>query len=162
MSPTKLRLLSASSLVLTALATGQAKAEEGGQTFYPAGSQAPFDGPEKIFTGKVRVVPVFPENDTAHYSGAYVTFEPGARTAWHLHPAGQHIVVTSGIGRTGTWDGKVVEVKAGDALWCPPGIKHWHGAAPDTAMTHFVVTGSLDGKNVEWKEKVTDDQYLGH
>lgn len=161
MSPAKLRLLSASSIVLTAVAAGQAKAEEGGQIFYPAGSQAAFDGPEKIFTGKVRVQPVFPENDTAHYSGAFVTFEPGARTAWHLHPGGQHIVVTEGIGRTGTWDGKVVEVKAGDALWCPPGIKHWHGAAPHTAMTHFVVTGSLDGKNVEWQEKVTDDQYLG-
>ena len=89
---------------------------------------------------------LFPGNDTAHYSGAYVTFQPGARTAWHLHPAGQHMVVTAGVGLTGTRDGKIVHIKAGDALWCPPGIDHWHGAAPDSPMTHLVITGSKDGE----------------
>ncbi len=147
-------------IALAGLCAGQALAGE--QIIYPAGVQASFDGPEKFFTGTVRVQPVFPENDTAHYSGAYVTFAPGARTAWHRHPAGQHIIVTSGIGLTGTEDGTVVEVKAGDALWCPPGVKHWHGAAPNSAMTHFVVTASRDGKNVEWLEKVSDEQYHGH
>lgn len=154
-----------STLSLAALASGPAMAEgedADGQTIFRAGSQAAVDGPAEVFTGKVRVQPVFPANDTAHYSGAYVTFEPGARSAWHRHPAGQHLIVTSGVGLTGTWDGKVVEVKAGDALWCPPGVKHWHGAAPDTAMTHFVVTAAKDGKNVEWLEKVSDEQYHGH
>lgn len=148
------------------LLTAAACAEEGmagpggsSQTYYPSGSQAPFDGPEEYFTGKVRVEPVFPANEHGGFSGAYVTFEAGARTAWHLHPGGQHMIVTSGVGRTGTWDGEVREIREGDAVWCPPDVKHWHGAAPDRPMTHFVVTGSKDGKNVIWKEKVTDAQY---
>jgi quercetin dioxygenase-like cupin family protein len=129
------------------------------QTISRAGSRASIKGSDEFFTGDARVDPLFPSNDTAQYSGAYVTFEPGARSAWHMHPAGQHIVVTSGVGRTGVWEGKVEEIKAGDVIWCPPGVKHWHGAAPNTAMTHLVVTGMKDGKNVEWMEKVTDAQY---
>jgi len=131
------------------------------QVLYQAGSQASFKGPEELFTGNVQVDMVFPSNDVAQYSGAYVTFQPGARTAWHLHPAGQHMVVTAGVGLTGTRDGKIVTIKAGDALWCPPNIDHWHGATPDSPMTHLVMTGVLDGKNVIWKEKVTDEQYMG-
>ena len=88
-----------------------------------------------------------------------MTFEPGARSHWHTHPAGQHLVVISGAGLTGTADGHVEEIKAGDVVWCPPQIKHWHGAAPKTAMTHMALTGALDGRNVEWMEPVTDEQY---
>jgi 4-carboxymuconolactone decarboxylase len=123
------------------------------------GTQKSFKGPEDMFTGDVQVDMLFPSNETAHYSGAYVTFQPGARTAWHLHPAGQHMIVTSGVGLTGTRDGKIVTMKTGDTVWCPPDIDHWHGATPDSPMTHLVVTGELDGKNVVWKEKVTDEQY---
>lgn len=131
------------------------------QTLYPSGSQQSFQGPEEYFTGEVQVDMLFPANDTASYSGAYVTFQPGARTAWHLHPAGQHIIVTSGVALTGTRDGKIIEFQEGDALWCPADIDHWHGATPHTAMTHLVITGSKDGENVIWKEKVSDAEYLG-
>jgi quercetin dioxygenase-like cupin family protein len=137
-----------------------ALASESEQSLYPAGSQKSFKGPDNLFTGDVQVDILFPANRTAHYSGAYVTFQPGARTAWHLHPAGQHMVVTSGVGLTGTRDGKIVTIKAGDAIWCPPDIDHWHGATPDTPMTHLVLTGELNGLNVICKEQVADDQYL--
>jgi len=129
------------------------------QILYSAGTQKSFTGPEAYFTGDVKVDMLFPGNDTAHYSGAYVTFQPGARTAWHSHPAGQHMVVTAGTGLTGTRDGKIIELKDGDSLWCPPNIDHWHGATPDRPMTHLVVTGSKDGENVVWKEKVTEAEY---
>jgi len=104
---------------------------------------------------------LFPGNDAAHYSGAYVTFQPGARTAWHLHPAGQHMIVTSGSALTGTRDGKIIEFKSGEIVWCPRDVDHWHGATPDAKMTHLVITGSLDDKNVIWKEKVSDAEYFG-
>lgn len=130
-----------------------------GQTLYGAGSQKSFKGPEDFFTGDVQVDMLFPGNDTAHYSGAYVTFQPGARTAWHLHPAGQHMIVTRGTALTGTRDGKVIEFHEGETVWCPANIDHWHGATPHTAMTHLVITGSRDGENVVWKEKVTDAEY---
>jgi len=138
-----------------------AEADKKSQTIYRTGSQASFNGPSEFFTGNARVERLFPANESARFSGAYVTFEPGARTAWHIHPAGQHILVTSGLGRTGEWGGKVEEIKVGDVIWCPPGVKHWHGASPTTAMTHLVITGTVNGKNVEWMEKVTDDQYNG-
>jgi 4-carboxymuconolactone decarboxylase len=131
------------------------------QTVFRAGAQESFKGPEHWFTGDVHVEILFPANETAHYSGAYVTFQPGARTAWHLHPAGQHIIVISGVGLTGTRDGRVDRFEAGDAIWCPPNIDHWHGAAPDAPMTHLVITGVLGGENVVWKEKVTEEQYFG-
>jgi quercetin dioxygenase-like cupin family protein len=142
----------------------QALAAESGeqsQTIYKAGTQESFTGPADYFTGNVEGQRLFPSNDTAHFSGAYVTFKPGARSAWHTHPAGQHIVVTDGVGRTQVWSGPVEEIKAGDVIWCPPGVKHWHGASPDTAMTHLVVTSELDGNNVEWMEQVGDAQYHG-
>jgi len=132
-----------------------------GQTAYPAGSQQSFKGPDAYFTGEVKVEMLFPENDTAHYSGAYVTFAPAARTAWHLHPAGQHMIVTNGTALTGTRNGKVIGFKKGETVWCPPDIDHWHGATPDAPMTHLVITGSLNGKNVIWKEKVSDSEYYG-
>jgi len=138
-----------------------ADAAPASQTLYSAGSQQSFTGPAKYFTGKVQVEMLFPVNDTAHYSGAYVTFAPGARTAWHRHPAGQHMIVTRGIALTGTRDGKVIEFKAGETVWCPPNIDHWHGATPDAPMTHLVITGSKDGKNVIWKEMVSDAEYYG-
>jgi quercetin dioxygenase-like cupin family protein len=143
---------------------GSAKAPEpdrNAQVLYQAGSQKSFKGPAAWFTGDVQVDMLFPDNETAHYSGAYVTFQPGARTAWHLHPAGQHMIVVTGAGLTGTRDGKIVTFKAGDTVWCPPDLDHWHGATPNSPMTHLVITGVLDGKNVIWKEKVTDDQYEG-
>ena len=138
-----------------------ADAQPAGQTLYPAGSQQSFKGPEAYFTGEVQVDLLFPGNETAHYSGAYVTFQPGARTAWHLHPAGQHMIVISGIALTGTRDGKIIAFKPGETVWCPPHLDHWHGATPDAPMTHLVITGSLDDKNVIWKEKVSDAEYYG-
>lgn len=143
---------------------GSEKAPDQGkdlQTVYRAESQKSFKGPADWFTGDVQVDMLFPSNETAHFSGAYVTFQPGARTAWHLHPAGQHMIMVSGIGLTGTRDGKIIKFKAGDTVWCPPDIDHWHGATPDAPMTHLVITGTLNGKNVVWKEKVTDAQYYG-
>lgn len=129
------------------------------QTLYPAGSQQSFKGPEELFSGGVKVDMLFPGNETAHYSGAYVTFAPGARTAWHMHPAGQHIIVTQGTAFTGTRDGKAIEFNEGETVWCPSNIDHWHGATPYVAMTHLVITGSKDGENVIWKEKVSDKEY---
>jgi quercetin dioxygenase-like cupin family protein len=147
-------------MVFAVLAASVAYAEQEVQTVYRQGSRQSFRGPADYFTGEVRVDLLFPANDTARYSGAYVTFAPGARTAWHLHPAGQHMIVTSGVALTGTRDGKIIAFKAGESVWCPPGIDHWHGATPDAPMTHLVITGSKDGQNVVWKEKVTDEQYM--
>lgn len=100
-----------------------------------------------------------PANDTINASSAYVTFEPGARSAWHTHPRGQYLVVTSGVGLTQEWEKPVQTIRPGDIVWCPPGVKHWHGATPATAMTHLAITGTVDGKNVNWMEKVSDAQY---
>ena len=116
-------------------------------------------GPEDYFTGQVRVDPLFAASDEIKASAAYVTFEPGARSAWHTHPAGQRLVVVSGVGLTQEWGKPVQQIHPGDVVVCPPGIKHWHGAAPEGAMTHLAFTGTVDGKNVTWMEKVTDEQY---
>jgi quercetin dioxygenase-like cupin family protein len=124
-----------------------------------AGTQAAVAGPADYFTGRVRVDPLFPATDEINTSGAYVSFEPGARSAWHTHPAGQRLVVTSGVGRVQEWGKPMQEIHPGDVIVCPPGVKHWHGAAPASAMTHLAVTGSVDGKSVQWLEKVTDEQY---
>ncbi|MGV8960805.1 MAG: (R)-mandelonitrile lyase [Stenotrophomonas sp.] len=124
-----------------------------------AGTQSSAAGPEDYFTGRVRVDPVWPADNHINASGALVTFEPGARSAWHTHPAGQRLVVMSGVGLTQEWGKPVQEIRPGDVVWCPPGVKHWHGAAPATAMTHLAVTGTVDGRNVEWLEKVSDAQY---
>jgi len=147
-------------LILAVLAFAATAFAEQSQEAYRQGTQKSFKGPAEYFTGDVTVDMLFPPNDTAHYSGAYVTFQPGARTNWHWHPAGQHMIVTDGVALTGTRDGKVIEFKEGETVWCPAGIDHWHGATPDAPMTHLVITGSKDGKAVVWKEKVTDEQYL--
>ena len=144
------------SLARFGFAAETAGASPASQTLYPAGSQQSFKGPEAYFTGDVQVDMLFPGNDTAHYSGAYVTFQPGARTAWHLHPAGQHMIVTKGTALTGTRDGKIIEFEEGETVWCPPDTDHWHGATREAPMTHLVITGSKNDENVIWKEKVTD------
>ncbi len=124
------------------------------------GSQASGPGPEEYFTGMVRVDPLFVAPEPARVVGASVTFEPGARTAWHTHPLGQTLVVTSGCGRVQRWGGSIEEIRPGDVVWFAPGEKHWHGAAPATAMTHIAIQEKLDGKTVNWLEKVSDEQYL--
>jgi quercetin dioxygenase-like cupin family protein len=126
-----------------------------------AGAQASVAGPAEYFTGRVRIDPVWPASETINTSGANVTFEPGARSAWHTHPAGQRLVVLSGVGLTQEWGKAIEAIRPGDVVWCPPGVKHWHGAAPGTAMTHLAVTGTIDGKNVDWMEKVSDEEYGG-
>jgi quercetin dioxygenase-like cupin family protein len=123
------------------------------------GSRPSQKGPEDWFTGTVRVDPLFQSPEPARASGAYVTFEPGARTAWHTHPLGQTLIVTAGLGRVQREGGPIEEIKPGDVVWFPPGLKHWHGASPDTAMTHVAINESLDGKAVDWMEKVSDEQY---
>ena len=124
------------------------------------GSQPSTNGAAEYFTGSVRVDPLFQTSDPARAGGAYVTFEPGARTAWHTHPLGQTLIVTAGCGRVQRWGGPIEEIRPGDVVSIPPGEKHWHGAAPTTAMTHFAIQESLDGKAADWMEKVSDEQYL--
>jgi quercetin dioxygenase-like cupin family protein len=126
-----------------------------------AGSQPSMKGTQEWFTGTVRIDPLFQATEPSRVSAASVTFEPGARTAWHTHPLGQQLIVTAGLGWTQYWDGTKEEIRPGDVVRCPPGVKHWHGATPTTAMTHIAVQEALDGKAVEWLEKVTDQQYLG-
>ena len=124
-----------------------------------AGSQPSAKGPADWFTGTVRIDPLFQAQAPGRVGGAAVTFEPGARTAWHTHPLGQTLIVTSGCGWAQRWGGPVEEIHPGDVVWFPPGEKHWHGATPTTAMTHIAVQEKLDGKAVEGMEKVTDEQY---
>jgi quercetin dioxygenase-like cupin family protein len=124
-----------------------------------SGSQPPGKGPAEYFTGMVRVDPLFQAKDPARAIGASVTFEPGARTAWHTHPLGQTLIVTVGRGLVQRWGGPIEEIGPGDVVWIPPGEKHWHGATATTAMTHIAIQEQLDGKVVEWKEKVSDEQY---
>jgi quercetin dioxygenase-like cupin family protein len=134
-----------------------------------AGSQPSTKGPADWFTGTVRIDPLFqpgPCRDVASGEGgrvasASVTFEPGARTAWHTHPLGQRLIVTAGCGRAQREGGPVEEIRPGDVVWFPPGEKHWHGASPTTAMTHIAIQEQLDGKAVDWLEKVSDTQYQG-
>ncbi|MEO6567656.1 MAG: cupin domain-containing protein [Opitutaceae bacterium] len=124
------------------------------------GSQASTKGPADWFTGTVRIDPLFQPKDPAHVAGVLVTFEPGARTAWHTHPLGQTLIVTAGCGRVQHEGGPIEEIRPGDVISFAPGEKHWHGAAPATAMTHIAVHEQLNGKAVDWMEKVSDDQYL--
>ena len=123
------------------------------------GSQASAKGPAEYFTGTVRVDPLFQAPNPARVVGASVTFEPDARTAWHTHPLGQTLIVTAGCGLVQRWGGPVKKIRTGDVVWCPPGEKHWHGATPTTAMTHIAIVEQLDGKTVDWMEKVSDEQY---
>jgi len=123
------------------------------------GSRPSGNGPEDWFTGVVRVDPLFQAEAPARVVGASVTFEPGARTAWHTHPLGQTLVVTSGLGQAQREGGPIEEIRPGDVVWFAPGEKHWHGASPTTAMTHMAIQESLGGKTVDWLEKVTDEEY---
>jgi quercetin dioxygenase-like cupin family protein len=124
-----------------------------------SGSQPSAKGPADYFTGTVRFDPLFNAPAPARVNAAAVTFEPGARTAWHTHPLGQHLVVTAGCGRVQLWGSAVQEIRPGDVVWISPGEKHWHGAAPTTAMTHYAIQEQFDGKAAEWLEHVTDEQY---
>lgn len=164
MNPVYLKM-TAGAFLLQALAAGAAESPadpalpESRQQVTRAGTQPSVPGPAEVFTGRVRVDPVWPANGDINASGGLVTFEPGARSAWHTHPKGQRLVVTSGVGLTQEWGKPIQEIRPGDVVWCPPGVKHWHGAAPTTAMTHLAITGNVDGRNVEWMEKVSDAQY---
>lgn len=126
---------------------------------YKCGSNPSAQGPADWFTGTVRIDPLFPANEPARASGGSVTFEPGARTAWHEHPLGQTLIVTAGRGRVQRWGGPVEEIRPGDVVWIPPHEKHWHGATETTAMTHIAIQEQLDGKVVDWLEKVSDEQF---
>lgn len=121
--------------------------------------QTPAKGAAEYFTGNVEVSRLFPAGDSLQMSGGYVTFEAAARTAWHTHPQGQMLIITAGKGKVQQWQGAVIEVKQGDVVWFPAGVKHWHGAAPDSSMTHIALAKIVDGKSVQWMEKVTNQQY---
>ena len=123
------------------------------------GSQPSSKGASEWFTGAVRIDPLFQPPDPARVQVASVTFEPGARTAWHTHPLGQTLIVTAGCGRAQRWGGPVEEIRSGDVVWFSPGEKHWHGAAPTTAMSHIAIQEQLDGRAADWLEHVSDEQY---
>jgi quercetin dioxygenase-like cupin family protein len=124
-----------------------------------AGSQASSKGSAEWFTGSVRVDPLFQAEDPARVTGGCVTFEPGARTNWHTHPLGQTLIVTAGCGRVQKWGEPIEEIRPGDVVWIPPSVKHWHGAAPITAMTHIAIQEKLNGSVADWLEPVTEEQY---
>ena len=147
--------------LLTMYVTGLSCAAElaVSQSVTVAGTVPSATGLVEYFTGRVRVDMLSSANASINASSAYVTFEPGARSAWHTHPQGQYLIITAGAGLTQEWGKPVQQLRPGDVVWCPPNVKHWHGAAPKTAMTHIAITGVLDGKSVQWLEKVTDEQY---
>lgn len=126
-----------------------------------SGAQPSNKGPAEWFTGTVRIDPMFSAPEPARVAGAHVTFEPGARTAWHTHPLGQTLVITFGRGCVQKWDEPIQEIRPGDVVWIAPGEKHWHGASSATAMSHIAIQEQLDGKAVEWLEHVSDEQYSG-
>ena len=153
--------LVATAASLLVLASVPAQADEGSQTIsiIRVGSQASNKGPAQFFTGSVRVDPLFPANAPSRVSGGLVTFEPGARSAWHTHPVGQILIVTAGKGLVQRWGGPLEEIRPGDVVRIPPGVKHWHGASPTTGMSHIAIQEAVDGRNVDWLEKVSDEQY---
>lgn len=124
-----------------------------------SGAQPSAKGPADWFTGAVRLDPLFSSPEPARVNGALVTFEPGARTAWHTHPLGQTLLVVSGLGWVQREGGRAEEIRPGDVIWFPPGEKHWHGATATTGMSHIAIQEKLDGKNVDWMEHVSEDQY---
>jgi quercetin dioxygenase-like cupin family protein len=166
---TRRRVLAATGGLAALAAAGPAGADEkltaptergkGTMEIKRNGSQPSGNGPADYFTGAVRIDPLFQAPDPARARGASVTFEPGARTAWHTHPLGQTLIVTSGRGWVQAWGGPVEAIHPGDVVWFPPGEKHWHGATPTTAMTHIAIQEALDGKVVDWMEQVSDEQY---
>ena len=128
-------------------------------TITPATAQTTINGASNRFTGSVRVQQLFDAKAPARSTGGVVTFQPGARSAWHTHPLGQVLIVTDGVGWIQQWGGPVQVIRKGDVVWIPPGVKHWHGATPTTAMTHIAIQEQLDGVAVTWLEQVTDEQY---
>lgn len=153
----KFAFMTVASLVLAA-STALAQSDQM-ITVTRVGSQPSATGAAENFTGSVRVDSRFKGGGDARISGATVTFEPGARTAWHIHPLGQTLIVTAGVGLVQHWDGPMQEIRPGDTVWIPPGVKHWHGASATVGMSHIAIAEALDGKAVEWMEKVSDEQY---
>jgi len=145
---------------LAPLAQAQSPKDEGAIQIVRRGARPALQAPAEHFTGSVRVDPLFQATAPARASGSLVTFEPGARTAWHSHPLGQILIVTTGTGRVQRWGDPVEEIHQGDVVWIPPGQKHWHGAAPNSSMAHIGIVEQLDGKAVDWMEKVSDTQYV--
>jgi quercetin dioxygenase-like cupin family protein len=158
---TRRHVMAAAGSLVAAAATRTTSAARGNDMMQitRAGSQPSRKGPSENFTGEVRVDPVFPVREPGRASAGHVTFEPGARSAWHTHPLGQTLIITSGLGWVQREGGPIEEVRPGDVIWFPPGLKHWHGATPTTAMTHIAIQETLNGKNVDWLEKVSDEQY---
>ena len=153
-----MKLLAATAIALALTAPALAQEPQAIEIARSA-SQPSRQGPAENFTGAVRVDPLFGAKNPSRASGAYVTFERGARSAWHTHPLGQTLIVTAGSGRVQNWGGPIQEIRPGDVVRIPPGIKHWHGASPDSAMTHIAIQEHVDGKTVDWLEKVSDAQY---
>ncbi len=154
-----LKVMAALAVTTLGLPTPASAAEQQHMEITRIGSQPSAKGPADWFTGTVRIDSLFDRKDPARVNGATVTFEPGARTAWHTHPLGQTLIVTSGFGWVQQEGGPVEEIRPGDVVWIGPGVKHWHGATTTTAMTHIAIQEKLDGKAVDWMEKVTDGQY---
>jgi len=153
------KLLAASTIILSMLAPAALAETEKQVKIQRSGSQPSRPGPEDYFTGKVRIDAPFAGSEPARVGGATVTFEPGARTAWHTHPLGQTLIVTQGRGWIQVWGDEIQEMNQGDIVWIPEDVKHWHGATPDTAMTHIAIAESLNGSPVDWMEQVSDAQY---
>lgn len=157
------RMLSATGGFAALAAAGPAAAQMQGRNgtmqITRIGSQSSRKGPAEYFTGDVRVDALFPVREPGRVSAGHVTFEPGARSAWHTHPLGQTLIITSGFGWVQREGGPIEEVRPGDIIWFSPGLKHWHGATPTTALTHIAIQETLNGKNVDWLEKVSDEQY---
>ena len=135
--------------------------DAGAITVSRAGAQPSAKGSAERFTGSVRVDPMLKEAPPSRMSGGLVTFEPGARSAWHTHPLGQTLIVTAGVGRVQRWDGPIQGIGPGDVVRIPPGVKHWHGATAETGMSHIAIVEALDGSSTDWMEHVTDEQYRG-
>lgn len=150
-------IASASAIIL--IATGVMAEETPSVQVTHPGAQASAVGPAEFFSGAVRIDSPFKGSGGARVGGATVTFEPGARSAWHIHPLGQILIVTARVGLVQHWNGPVQVIRLGDTVWIPPGVKHWHGASARTGMSHIAIAESLDGKTADWLEKVSDDQY---
>jgi 4-carboxymuconolactone decarboxylase len=156
-----MKSLTATAASLFLVASAALHAQDGAQTISitRAGSQPSNKGPAEFFTGSVRVDPLFAANALFRASGGLVTFEPGARSAWHTHPVGQILIVTAGKGLVQRWGSPAEEIRPGDVVRIPPGVKHWHGASPTTGMSHIAIQEAVDGKNVDWMEQVSNAQY---
>jgi len=156
-----MKILVVAAIVLSTLISAASAEEAPSVKVTRIGSQPSIKGSAETFSGAVRIDSLFQAGSPGRVGGGFVTFEPGARTAWHTHPLGQTLIVTTGAGRVRQWGGVIQEIKAGDSVWIPPGVKHWHGATASTAMTHIAIAEALDGKVVDWMEKVSDEQFGG-